>query len=333
MAKAKRKPRKDTWKSDPRANNHSIVLSSAFGKEIEVIDTRSSKGTHGQVNIGESDSNSHTREAYRQANDPFAVTLVTGTRAKSEISPLNAKQIVKASVNDYTRRIALEFGYEHDRAIVHAIYRFAERLNNTLDTLRSAKLANAQFLRTDCVDAVVEGVRKEINKANKVGLLAQDYYLDFMAHLLSHLPHSGSGYTTSTSNTIGTIANKWRNRIASIVDTGSASDCVTTSIGVAIDLLHLLDPMPEPDEPETGEGDGEPETTGKGDGESSSGKGDGEPETGESDKPEDEPVDWNDFEVDPEDLNEPESDESEEREKDEEPEKDCLLYTSDAADE
>ena len=261
----------DTWKGDPRANNHSKLLETHLGRKIDVKNTKTEKATHGQLSVSEVTNRRATM--YRQANEPFATSLVTGARANTILDPTMIAPAIYRAVRLYADKVAKVYGNKWKLSTIarKAIVDSATELCNLLDTLRCGKVANEMFFRTDCVTSVIEGAKKDFdfNRKNMLigGRSAKAIYLDCIKHLF--------GWTSMQNfsefpNEIGAIVDKHRAKIAQDLDSGSASDCVRTSIGIAIDLLPLLDPpsAPDDDEPETetGEGgDGEPETeTGEG---------------------------------------------------------------------
>jgi|15BtaG_2_1085339.scaffolds.fasta_scaffold05487_3 hypothetical protein len=167
------KRKTNTWKSDPRANDHGSLISTALGKKITVKGTRTDKVQRGV--IGE-DVESYKDELVRHVSSPFEITLVSGIRAGGKI-PLNqVNSIIQNAFKSYIGG-ALKFLKDKEETgegttasdrsaladTMQNLSAFAPRIFNTIDTIRCAQVANEKYYRKHCVDMVYQELMKEID--------------------------------------------------------------------------------------------------------------------------------------------------------------------------
>ena len=246
-------PRRNTWKSDKRANDHSSVLSNAVGKKIEVVNTRAKdRGVDGVI--------APERGKYvRRSNESFETTLTTAMRGKSEVDFTFAREVLHNAMDIYRRKWK---DYNDDReasglpsyepvVILRATQdakHASTDLHQYLDTLRCATKANEFFFRTDCVDNAVDSIIKSIRTFSMtVGMdadvLTQKVYY-FMSMLFGTVVP-----TPKWHKDVVDVAIKWTKATYDMIDNGNAKDCVNVSIGIAIDLMHLITPKDAPPPP------------------------------------------------------------------------------------
>ena len=180
--------RKRTWKTDPRARDHSSLMTNALGHRVVVKNTRSLKAERGVVGTN-SIAAWDDSELYRHASDPFEVSLVAGVRHEGgQISPQRAVRVINKSVDKYIASVYQVYNtrtdelarkpkwYDHAEEMKHLdeareafsnvstwVGLFATNLYDTLDTIRCAEIANERYLRKGCVDAVVDGLNLGID--------------------------------------------------------------------------------------------------------------------------------------------------------------------------
>jgi len=244
-------PRRNTWKSDKRANDHSSVLSHAVGRKIEVVNTRTKgKGIDGVIT-------SEGSKYVRRSNESFETTLTTAMRGKSEVDFTLARGVLNNAMDFYRRKwkdynqVRAESGLpSYDPVkILHATQNakhIAVSLHQYLDTLRCATKANEFFLRTDCVDNAVDGVIKSIKIA------CERMYTDPLDQKAMHFMSMLFGTVVPTPKwhkDVVDVAIKWTRATYDMIDNGNAKDCVSVTIGIAIDLMHLLTPKDAPPPP------------------------------------------------------------------------------------
>ena len=221
MARARR----TTWKSDPRANNHQAVIQHASGTRTQVKSTRDATG--GVIK--------NERGTFlRKPRDPYAITLVSATRFESEVTPISASNIINDSVGHYLEKLEDLTKTRIPRSVSGKFRMFGNLLYERLDTLRCATIANTKFYRSDCVIETINSFKTEIaSSLSAVAYLetAEQTCNVFMARVLQ----------------TASVADKYAIAIASLIDSGSATDCVTLSLQITIDLLHLLSEIPEPE--------------------------------------------------------------------------------------
>ena len=292
-------PRRNTWKSDKRANDHSSVLSNAVGKKIEVVNTRSKdRGVDGVI--------APERGKYvRRSNESFETTLTTAMRGKSEIDFTFAREVLHNAMDIYRRKWK---DYNDDREARFGLPRYepvvilratqdakhaSTDLHQYLDTLRCATKANEFFYRTDCVDNAVDSIIKSIRIA--CARMDTDPLTEKVYHFMSML-FGTVVPTPKWHKDVVDVAIKWTRATYDMIDNGNAKDCVNVSIGIAIDLMHLLTPKDAPpppppsDDPPEDPSDEESDEQSDGDGNPSDDVDVNNPHT-PSDKPEDEPDD------------------------------------------
>lgn len=165
------KRKANTWKSDPRANDHGALLSTALGKRVVVKGTRTEKIQRGVV--GQSNEARYsTDELVRHTSSPFEITLVSGIRAEGSIPLVEINHVIESAFEKYmigAVKFANDNGSLTDQEkndihdITYTLAMFAPRLFNTLDTIRCAELANKKYYRTMCVSAVNDELELEID--------------------------------------------------------------------------------------------------------------------------------------------------------------------------
>ena len=231
MARARR----TTWKSDPRANNHQAVIQHASGTRTQVKSTRDATG--GVIK--------NERGTFlRKPRDPYAITLVSATRFESEVTPISASNIISDSVGHYLEKLEDLTKTRIPRSVSGKFRMFGNLLYERLDTLRCATIANTKFYRSDCVIETINSFKTEIaSSLSAVAYLetAEQTCNVFMARVLQ----TASDMTCADKDAIDSVADKYAIAIASLIDSGSATDCVTLSLQITIDLLHLLAEIPE----------------------------------------------------------------------------------------
>tara|TARA_R100001129_G_scaffold23167_2_gene14732 strand:+ start:3661 stop:5472 length:1812 start_codon:yes stop_codon:yes gene_type:complete len=244
-------PRRNTWKSDKRANDHSSVLSNSVGKKIEVVNTRAKdRGVDGVIAP-------EGHRFVRRSNESFETTLTTAMRGKSEIDFTFAREVLHDAMDIYRRKwkdyndAKRESGlpsYEPVKilhATQHAKHASTD-LHQYLDTLRCATKANEFFFRSDCVDNAVDNIIKSIKIAcarMDADPLGQKVYY-FMSMLFGTVVP-----TPKWHKDVVDVAIKWTRATYDMIDSGNAKDCVNVSIGIAIDLMHLITPKDAPPPP------------------------------------------------------------------------------------
>ena len=300
-------PRRNTWKSDKRANDHSSVLSHAVGKKIEVVNTRTKgKGLDGVITSEGSD------RFVRRSNESFETTLTTAMRGKSEVDFTLARRVLGDGMERYRQKWR---DYNIDRRnrglpdyqgtpILHATQNakhIAVSLHQYLDTLRCATKANEFFLRTDCVDNAVDSIIKSVK--NECAKMESDALHEKAMHFMSML--FGTVVPTPVwHKDVVDVAIKWTRATYDMIDSGNAKDCVTVSIGIAIDLMHLITPKAAPPPPPPSDDPPEDPSDEESDEESDV---DSNPEA-PSDKPDEQPDDQPDEQPQSDKGDKPESD-------------------------
>ena len=98
--------RRKTWKSDPRSNDHSALLSFGTGRKVTVKSTRGVKALKGAFITDDSGHGNYGREeVYRHVSDPFEISLVSGIRGESELPPTRAVKVISDVVNSYLNEV------------------------------------------------------------------------------------------------------------------------------------------------------------------------------------------------------------------------------------
>lgn len=263
--------RKLTWKNDPRANDHSGLLSTALGRKVVVKGTRVGKVQRGVV---ATELGTYSHELYRHASSPFEVTLVASVRSETSLPIDKANRVIIDATRSYVQNITNAFdrnpqGLTRDevdrqnntiQTVGWKIEDFAPRLYNTLDTLRCAELANKQYLRSGCVDIVMDELKKEFDDKLTTNGAVRGYSATNNAIWLTVV-----GTLIGDKSIVRSIqASKWYHlidqdsvdldKVAIIAsdyieackakNLESAQDVVTKSMSLSIDLLHVLANFP-----------------------------------------------------------------------------------------
>ena len=248
-------PRRNTWKSDKRANDHSSVLSNAVGKKIEVVNTRAKdRGVDGVI--------APERGKYvRRSNESFETTLTTAMRGKSEIDFTFAREVLHNAMDIYRRkwkdynddREASGFPRYEPVVILRATQdakHASTDLHQYLDTLRCATKANEFFFRTDCVDNAVDSIIKSIVTHSMTAVkMDSGYSLTQKVYYFMSMLFGTVVPTPKWHKDVVDVAIKWTRATFDMIDNGNAKDCVNVSIGIAIDLMHLITPKDAPPPP------------------------------------------------------------------------------------
>jgi len=269
--------RRKTWKSDPKANDHSALLSVGLGRHITVKSTRGEKAIKGLIG---SFQRGRDDELYRHVSDPFEISLVSGIRQEGALPPTKATTVINTVLSRYLDEIADKFSGEmgKDGVDIPTIIRginwwikdLACPLFNGIDTLRCSEMANQRYFRSSCVemseenlnkglDMIVQDERLRSSRYDYVWASKQIYHA-VMNRILNGIKTQGSLFIEPIPNVVGSGYSfddkKWE-LINGVIDehitkfnsltagTGTGEDVMKEVIAFCISLLHILGELPE----------------------------------------------------------------------------------------
>lgn len=265
-----------TWKSDKNAQGHSAFLSTQTGQLVTVNNTRTDRAVRGAMVVD--GSKGYGQELVRHASSPFELTLVTGVRSESDITPAQASKLAQRSIEKYFKNVSDKDGnrigatpYSDELCGQYNLEVFVDKLQPVLDTIRCGGVANERFYRDDCYDTVINELSKAVDditqqeiKMHKkwewrhgypVGKLSFAVFINelvfgkdttFSDSVEENL--DGADLTVPVE-AIRSVANNWKWLLEpnAMVDT---KDTIVQSIKIALELAFALnDKLPEPPEP------------------------------------------------------------------------------------
>ena len=273
--------RRKTWKSDPKANDHSALLSAGLGRHVSVKNTRGEKALKGQ--IGSSEKSRYDNALYRHVSDPFEISLISVIRQESELPPLKAVEVVERVLYRYIRALQestelTQTQKEEVRELEYFLRGICSPIFNGIDTLRCSEMANKRYFRTTCgklskeslnkgLDMIVRDPKLRMYEAKWNWADKQIYYA-VMNKILNSKTTNRSVFTEPIPDVVGEgySFESWEwdlihkaidkhidefNKLAQGI--GGSKDVIQEVIRFAISLLHIMGEIPEP----TGSGVGE----------------------------------------------------------------------------
>ena len=273
--------RRKTWKSDPKANDHSALLSVGLGRRVQVKSTRGEKAIKGQIGTRETWND----QVYRHVSDPFEISLVSVIRQESELPPTQAVRVVEDVLHRYITALAekIEFTREDKqniRDISYWLRQLGTPIFNGIDTLRCSEMANKRYFRTTCGELSKENLNKGLDMIVRDPRLREEYsgehehvwgdkhiYHAVMNRVINGKKTERSLFTLPIPDIVSEgysfTDERWEmihNSIDKHIDmfkslskgNGTEKDVMKEVIDFCISLLHILGNLPDPD----GDGDG-----------------------------------------------------------------------------
>ena len=267
--------KKLTWKSDKNAQGHSAFLSTQSGQQVTVKNTRTDRAVRGAMVVD--GSRGSGQELVRHASSPFELTLVTGVRSETGITPVQASKLAQKSIEKYYKNVSDKNGnrigsspYQDELWGQYNLQVFVDKLQPVLDTIRCGGVADDRFYRDDCLDTVINELSKAVNDITQaeismhkkwqwrheypVGKLAFAVFINelvfgkdtkFSENINELLDEADLSVPVEA---IRSVAKNWKWLLEpnAMVDT---KDSIIQSIKVALDLAFALnDELPDPPE-------------------------------------------------------------------------------------